>query len=431
MTGPWLPPASAASETSRFRRDVVWNMASLAVLGICGILLNLLVGVFYSPAVLGVFNQVFAAYILFSQFAVLGLHYSALKHVAESPHDRARVSAITGAALLLAITLAVVTGFVFWAARSPIAAWLDSPGVATGIACATPGLVAFAVNKVVLGTLNGLRAMRTFAALQALRPVLMIAAFAGLAFRDASGDVLPIVFSVAEITVLALGTVALLVRLRPPAWSAVRVWLGPHLQFGVRSFFSGVLVELNTRVDVIMLGYFLTDEIVGIYSFAAILAEGLFQLLIVLRNNYNPVLVARLAPESRPALEAMIRRGKRVAWGLMAVVAVVAVAAYPLGIHVVERAAEFEAAWPLFAILMAGIVVAAGYIPFTQLLLQAGRPATHTLMVLAVVVFNLAGNAILIPRFAAMGAAIATALAFVFLAIIAAILSRIILGVRL
>ena len=45
---------------------------------------------------------------------------------------------------------------------------------------------------------------------------------------------------------------------------------------------------MNTRIDVIMLGFFLDDKSVGIYSFAAFFAEGFLQLIIVIQNNLNP-----------------------------------------------------------------------------------------------------------------------------------------------
>ena len=90
-----------------------------------------------------------------------------------------------------------------------------------------------------------------------------------------------------------------------------------HLVYGTKSAVSGMLLELNSRVDVLMIGYFLDDARVGIYSFASTLAEGVFQLLVVLQNNYNPLIARSLtqgADAPGPAQEefhAMVRRGKR------------------------------------------------------------------------------------------------------------------------
>jgi hypothetical protein len=64
---------SDRADGGRFRRDVAWNVASIAVLGVSGIALNAIIARTYDAAALGVFNQVMAAYILFSQLAVGGV----------------------------------------------------------------------------------------------------------------------------------------------------------------------------------------------------------------------------------------------------------------------------------------------------------------------------------------------------------------------
>ena len=69
--------------------------------------------------------------------------------------------------------------------------------------------------------------------------------------------------------------------------------------------------------------------------------------------------------------------------------------------------------WPLFATLVIGLVVVSGYIPFNHILLAAGRPGTHTLVILLTLACNIIGNALLIPLLSAQGAAIATAVSYV------------------
>ena len=51
-----------------------------------------------------------------------------------------------------------------------------------------------------------------------------------------------------------------------------------------------VLSELNSRIDVLSIGYFLSDSMVGIYSYAAILSEGIAQISMVMRRNIDPII---------------------------------------------------------------------------------------------------------------------------------------------
>jgi len=66
----------------KLRIDLLANLASFVVLGISGIAINLLIGRYYTPDTLGVFNQVFAFYILGAQFGAFGIHFSTLHYVA-------------------------------------------------------------------------------------------------------------------------------------------------------------------------------------------------------------------------------------------------------------------------------------------------------------------------------------------------------------
>src|SRR5690242_5229198 len=119
-----------SSRSDTFSRDVWWNVVSLGIAGVCGVAVNYLVGVEYGASVLGVFNQVFAIYIVVSQLAVLGVHSSVVYHVAAS-HDPEEKRAIVTSALVVTLALSLAMGAVFLALAAPLGWMLDSPGVAT------------------------------------------------------------------------------------------------------------------------------------------------------------------------------------------------------------------------------------------------------------------------------------------------------------
>ncbi|MFQ5654930.1 MAG: polysaccharide biosynthesis C-terminal domain-containing protein [Planctomycetota bacterium] len=413
----------------KLERDIGWNIVSLGVAGVSGILLNLLIGLRYDAGALGVFNQVFAAYIFFSQFAVAGVHFSTLKHVAEGAQDPPRAGAIVFSALLLTGCLASLSSAAFWLAGGIIGSILESPGVTEGIAWAAPGLIFFALNKVLLAAFNGLRWMGLYAFCQALRPVLVLAAFIVAAILRAPPAALPVALTVGEGLLFILALLRIIPRLAGSLGGA-GVWVRRHVDFGLRSFLGGALIELNTRVDVLMLGYFASDRLVGIYSLAAILAEGLYQLLIVIRNNINPLLVTLTSRMQLDELRRLAVRTKGATYLLMLGVGAIAVAGYPFILENLTRGSELARSWPIFAILMLGIVISSGYVPFGGILLQAGRPGLHTAMIGGVVAFNCAANLLLIPFWGAIGAAVATSLSFVFAAFLLVILTQRTVGVR-
>lgn len=415
----------------RFQRDVLWNFGSLVVLGVSGIGLNVLIGAIYGAAALGVFNQAFAAYIVFSQAAVGGIDRSLLRATAEHSGDRKLVSTLVAGAAWPTLLLATLATAAFFGAREWIAGLFDSPGVATGIAWAAPGLFFFAVNKVLLAAINGLRRMRSFAVFNAVRYLLILVGLFVAIALEFDSDRLAFVFTFSEgLLFLGLAVEVGLQLVRPAAGEWMR-WSFEHLRYGVKSAASGMLLELNSKVDILMVAYFLDDARVGIYAFAANLAEGVFQPLVALQNNYNPLLAQHIAAGNKAELRAMTIKGKRTTYLLMGAICTVATLAYPLYVLLVGGSDEFWQSWLPFGVLMLGMLLSAGYHPFAQTLLMANRPGWHSVMMGCNVAVNVIGNYLLIPVVGIVGAALGTCLCLVGSAAFLAVFVRWRVGVRL
>lgn len=419
------PPARS------LRRDVAWNAGSFALVGVAGVLLNLLVARVYGAAALGAFNQVLAAYVLFSQFAAGGVHLSVLREVARSAAQPASRGVIVASAVALTVALSALSAAVFRLCAAPIGAMLDSDTVAIGIAWAAPALFLFGVNKTLLGVLNGMQWMRVYAVAQVLRPAALIAACGVAIAFEQPASVLPAALTVGEVAVLLVAGPLALIQCRPAAVRELLRWTVRHLNFGARSAGSGVLLELNARVDVLMLGCFTSDARVGSYSFASMLLEGFSQLPLVVRTNVNPMLAQMLASERRDDLAALIRRVYSKTFRSMLAISLAAIALYPIGLLLTGRWSEFGDSWLIFAILMTGMALTSGFAPFSQLLLQSGHPLVHTLLSVGAVAFNAAGNLLLIPLLGGAGSAIATAAAYVFATWLLLVLARRLVGVPL
>jgi O-antigen/teichoic acid export membrane protein len=418
--------------TREFSIDLIWNFGSLLVLGACGIVINTVIARLVGPAALGVFNQVFALYIFLSQLSVGGVHFSVLKYVSHDQDNIPSCAVISGSGLLLSLILAAPVAFLTFFGRGAAGELLNSPGVVVGLGLAAPGLVPCALNKVLLNVLNGVSRMRAYAVFQALRFIAILTAVVALSLLPVPDAYLAASLTIAEamifIPLVAYVHLTLLpLHLRDATWG----WMRKHFYFGVRGFFSGALTEVNTRIDVLTLGYFATDRTVGIYSFAAILAEGFSQLALVVRRNVDPLLGQSFAKVDLRKIERHAKKIRRVFSPVMLAVGVGSVMLYPIGVKLAIDDPAFYTSTGVFAILMVGVVLNAGYRPFLGILLQGGRPATHTLLVLVLVLVNLFGNILLIPRLAMYGAAASTAIVYILEAYLIIVFSRRLFGIRL
>lgn len=391
--------------------DLLFNYASLAVLAVAGLLMNWIVVRLMGEAALGVFNQAYAIYVACSQLAVGGVHISVLRSVAQADSGAER-AAVGASGLALSLGLGCAVCVVVVATRNVWGTLLGSPEVARSLWFVGPALVLFALNKTLLAIINGLRAMRVFAVLQALRYVAIILVLLALAWQGRPAAELSAAFVLSELLVAVAAAPYVLGRLGLGLAHVQRGWLERHLSFGARGLFSGVFLELNTRVDVLAIGYFLSDQDVGRYSLAAVLAEGLYQCLVVVRNQVNPVLAQRLLTQDSTAIVDMVRRAWRYLYPGMALVYLAGLGVFHVILTYVLPTSQPGEALACYAILGAGVLAVSGFAPFDGVLLHSGRPAHYTLVTFLVVLTNALLNLLFIPVWGIRGAALATACAF-------------------
>ncbi len=422
---------SDTSPGPSLRTGVVWNLVPVALLGIVGLGLNFAIGRWWGTAALGVFTQVTTAYFVLAIIGAIGINVSALRAIAEQPTNRPRVAAIFLGALVPALALAAAVTVMFIASRHLIAGWLDSDAVAEGILWATPGLACFVVNKLLLSIVNGLGRMRAFAVYTSLRYVMIAVGLVIAGALDLEVAQLPIIWTITEGTLLLvlIGEVLATISLREArGW---RPWVREHLRFGIRGAGATLLFELNSRLDIWLLGAAMSDTQVGIYSMAASMAEGVSQLAVAVQVNLNPKIAAHLAAGRTAEVDTLIRQSRRWFVPGMILVCGLAAACFPFVVPWLTGDAAFSGGAIPFALLMAGVVVASPWLPFNQVLMMGARPGWHTIYMLVAVGLNIVLNVLLIPIYGLVGAALATAIALLASALWLRRLARSLISVRL
>ncbi|MBI5720048.1 MAG: oligosaccharide flippase family protein [Burkholderiales bacterium] len=415
----------------KLTRDIGWTLASFAVLALSGMVINLVVAGVRDASALGVFNQAYAVYIIASQLATLGLHYSVLRHAAlhEADQDDGAVRGrmfFTAAvcALALGALAAVVVGY----GAGLLATLFDSEATGRAVAWAATGLLLFSLNKVLLAYLNGLRRMRAFAILQGLRYLVVMAVVCAVAASPLPIETATVAFLVAEAVTVA-GALAYLVRHHLARHLHFdRDWLRTHLRFGAKGLAAGMFAEFNSRIDVLLIGVFLPDREVGIYSFAAMMVDGVYHVLAMIRINFNPVLVGSLRDGDHAQATGLRRQSARfvlpatLAMGLAAVAAL-----WVLATWVVPHK-DLHEGMPSLLILMSGLVLVSALVPFDNLLMVSGHPGYQTLQQVITVAANAAVAVALLPVLGIAGAACGTALSYLAGAAALLVFSRRIVG---
>ncbi len=150
----------------------------------------------------------------------------------------------------------------------------------------------------------------------------------------------------------------------------------------------------------------------GVYSVAASVAETLWYIPTAL----GVVIFSRVAAASLDAapLTSAVTR-VTLAFGLF--VAVPALVLAPSGVELLYGA-PFRDAGPALQLLLPGIVAYGVVAVLSQFLLAAGAPGRSTLVLLTGLVLNLVANALLIPRFGIIGAAMSSSFSYTITALL-------------
>lgn len=402
--------ATGAVRNEQMIEGLLWNYGSIAVLSVSGFLFNILIMLFYDVTVLGIFNQAYAWYIVLSQLAVFGIQASVTRYCSEYYEDwpvvkKILASGLTGCVGISAVVIVLGETILFFLQS-------DRAALLTGIKTVILALGCFSANKVILGCLNGLSKMKAYAVFQSLRYLLIAVSICILAILKVNGEYLPLCFLIAEMGVLAVSMVYLFKKdLLGGKLSSV--WLKRHLGFGIKILPSNFVLELNTKVDVICLGFILQDDYqIGIYSFAVLFAEGFYQIFIVIRRSLNPMITEYFVNHK---IEDFVRninkKAQKYLLFLSPLAGIVLLAGYCLVCYVLGKREYLQGILPL-ALIVGAIVISGKYIIYGNIFSQIGNPIYESIINLITVGTNIVLNVILIYLFGLIGAAIATAISY-------------------
>ncbi len=431
------PPVAIETNTSTkgtsLQAGIVWNLGSLVFLAAAGVALNIVIGRFFGPAALGTFNIAFALYIFFSQFAVFGLHLSILNRATVLADQPDKLAVVVYSGLWVCVLAALcVTGIAIVSNTLITSFFPEVPGLAHAWGLAAPGLVAFAVNKYLLAVLNGIQHMRAFAIYQSLRFILIMTVVAVLFKLQMPGSWLALSLSLAEWVLLVF---LFTYVLRQTRGRVDRDQIGTetvkHVRFGTKVMPAGLVSELNTRVDVLVIGALMNDKAAGIYSIAALIFEAAIQAVMVLRNNINPRLGRDLAADRR---DEILRFSRLVMLVLTPVLAVAGAAIwwlFPMIAPWLFPGSGFdEALYPL-GWLMLALPLCGASLCYSLVLSLAGLPLWQSVQMVVALLVSVVLCVLLIPIYGISGAAMAMGASTIVTGFLGVVLVRKLLGVRL
>jgi O-antigen/teichoic acid export membrane protein len=174
------------------------------------------------------------------------------------------------------------------------------------------------------------------------------------------------------------------------------------------------LSELFLRVDILVLSLFVTNRLVGIYAFFAIIIEGIIQVLYGFRIYSAGQLLRIVRAINRGKRKAMLKHVKKIS-GISFAGAVVMICVGISFVFVIRPLNPVPIDHiEILVILSIGLLAYSMIYPFDLFLIFSGQPGWQSIYTVSVNVVNVALNLVLIPLFGLKGAATATCLSLIF-----------------
>lgn len=183
------------------------------------------------------------------------------------------------------------------------------------------------------------------------------------------------------------------------------------LLFGAKSLWGTIFFEASTKIDVLLLGIYVTPERVGIYSIISMISDLFLNISSVLRTLVNPDITMNFINNKSNFIKFINTKIKMSYKVLVPFLLLTTVVYYGVTTYMSQLLMYKEGFYSLL-ILAFFLSLASGFIPLMLTFGQIGKPNLQSLTFFVFFMSNLILNIVLIPLFGIEGASIATGLSY-------------------
>lgn len=384
------------------RNQIILNYLGFFVLAGSGLMVNLLVSLYYSAKHLGIFNVSYAVFVVLSQICTFGFHISTLRYFVKYPSQDKKILTVSTISVL---SISIVVGMALVLLRDFLGVFWDEKSATSNLKYIALATASFSVNKVMMWALNAKEYMSAYASFQILRGAGVLGGCLFLVFQR---DFPPYLLFVCVLIGESIVTVGLVIYCSKRIGFGVWRWRLFRILFlfSRKSVPVGMIAQVNYKVDVLCVGYFLNDSLTGVYSFMALFVDGLLSSITVLRSFINPK-IAAVSGSVKGIIE--LQREYRLPITLCGVLLMGIIWGGYLGyLHFFDVTEVYREYAYVLILLVAVPSLLASLWPFDQIFVYKGSPEIQTKYLTVVLITNLVLNLISIPLFSLWGAAAAT-----------------------
>jgi O-antigen/teichoic acid export membrane protein len=272
----------------KFAGDSLWLLSAQFIMMGVMLVSNLMITSKFGNDKLGVFNQGMAFLLLVSTIVGLGLNNTITKytadHIGSFTHQILKERLVQNILFTLMISTMCLTGFIFLVFNMPFV--FSSDETREGLCKTAYALPLFSINKNFQSFLVGLRKQKDYSIQRILRWILVLFIVILSCYFFENPDYSYYSFFISELILSFFMIGNLLGTKMRLNFENLKI----DLTFGLKSYVSELIAVSSDKLDVLVVGYFLSNSEVGIFSFVTFFAKSIYLLPSILMQNVNPII---------------------------------------------------------------------------------------------------------------------------------------------
>lgn len=403
---------------SKTMKDVQWSFISLATAAFAHLLLRIVFGRELGPSGLGLYTLVFTIYMFGMQFAAFGIGAALTKYIAQYHDNQQRIKDFVSSGIAGSLVSGTVIGVLLFLFSGIISVQLFHIPEMNLLLKITAFCFPFiAMQKAVIGTLNGLRKMKLFAVVNIAQnmSVFIISIILVIIFDlGVIGAVIGFVAPTILIGFMSLATTIQYYHKTPKKFTSSLRQLS---YFGFYIVLGTSISFINTEIDTLMIGYYLGEVEVGYYAVAIIFSQGIILLPHSIQRVTTPAISRYYGENQLNEIKNLVKNTmlKTFLFVILISLPLVIFGSFLIRLLFTE---EYMPAYIPLLILLIGYSIYSPWVSVGTVFSSIDKVNIVFKINALCAIINTMLNFIFIPIFGIEGAAIATSLALIFTCLI-------------
>ncbi|MGB9928804.1 MAG: flippase [Methanosarcina sp.] len=395
---------------SKTIRDIQWSFISLATSSLSHLFLRILLSRELGASGLGLYTLVFTIYMFGIQFAAFGIGSALTKYIAEYCDEPLKIKEFVSSGIVGAIISGSLMGITLYLLAGIISTQFFHNSNMTELLRITALCFPFiAIQKVIIGILNGLRRMQSYAFLNILQNLSIMVVTVILVFCFDMDVMGAIIGFVAPTIIIGLLSLTFARNYFEASFNIVHSVIKEISYFGFYIILAGSIEMINTQIDSVLIGHFMTETDVGYYAVAVIFVQGIILIPQTIQSVTTPLIATYYGKKDLESIQKLI---KRTMFNTFIVAVFISFGLIIFGKSLITFifTEEYLPAYMPMVILLIGHTVCAPIGSIGTTLSCVGQVRVIFRITTICALMNTILNLLLIPKYGIIGASIATSL---------------------